>query len=229
MNQISIIHIYSSSAKNDKSWEVDIDMRKLGTIDLEILHLAINENGTFNENNLENSELKRLGVGKILDSLATLKDRKMLSLNKDGSFSITDLAKEILWNDNIPIWARILRLLQIKSCNMEQIEDILKVSKNDLSEEIEKLRKSQFVLMSPQRLEEKLIKVYEILPDGIEEIDKTETEGFENTKFGELKPDIEILSIIDEIQKEIEESQLEPVKKDSIKKKLSKMKDKLEI
>jgi hypothetical protein len=204
-------------------------MRKLGTIDLEILHLAINENGTFDENNLENSELKRLGVGKILDSLATLKDRKMLSLNKDGSFSITDLAKEILWSKNIPIWARILRLLQIKSCNMEQIEDILKVSKNELSEQIEKLRKSQFVLMSPQRLEDKLIKIYEILPEGIEEIDKTETEGFENTKFGELKPEIEILSIIDEIQKEIQDTLLEQTKKDAINEKLLKLKNKLEI
>jgi hypothetical protein len=80
-------------------------MRKLGTIDLEILHLA----GTFNENDLENSELKRLGVGKILDSLATLKDRKMISLNSNGSFSITELAREILWSKSIPKWARILR------------------------------------------------------------------------------------------------------------------------
>ena len=54
--------------------------------------------------------------------------------------------------------------------------------------EIENLRKNQFVLMSPQRVEEKLIKVYEILPEGIEVIDKTETDGFENTKFGEVKP-----------------------------------------
>jgi biotin operon repressor len=204
-------------------------MRKLGTIDLEILHLAINENGTFNENNLENSKLKRLGVGKILDSLATLKDRKMLSLNKDGSFSITDLAKEILWSETIPVWARILRLLQIKSCSMEQISDILKISKNELDTDLEKLRKSQFVLMSPQRLEDRLVKIYEILPEGIEEIDKTETEGFNNTKFGELKHEIEILSIIDEIQKEIQDTQLEQTKKDSIIEKLSKLKDRLEI
>jgi len=204
-------------------------MRKLGTIDLEILHLAINENGTFNENNLENSELKRLGVGKILDSLATLKDRKMLALNKDGSFSITDLAKEILWSKNIPSWAKILRLLQIKSCNMEQIEDILKISKNELINEIEKLRKSQFVLMSPQRLEDKLVKVYEILPEGIEEIDKTETEGFDKTKFGEVKSEVEILSIVDEIIKEIQDTTLEQTQKDSINEKLSKLKDKLEI
>jgi hypothetical protein len=204
-------------------------MRKLGTIDLEILHLAINENGTFNENNLEKSELKRLGVGKLLDSLATLKDRKMISLNSDGSFSITELAREILWSNNIPTWARILRLLQIKSCNMKQVEDILKISKEELVTEIEKLRKNQLVLMSPQRLDEKLIKVYEILPEGIEVIDKTETEGFENTKFGDVKPEVEILSIIDEIGKEIQDSQLEQSKKDSISKKLSKLKDRLEI
>ena len=204
-------------------------MRKLGTIDLEILHLAINENGTFNENNLENSELKRLGVGKILDSLATLKDRKMLSLNKDGSFSITDLAREILWSKNIPSWAKILRLLQIKSCNMEQIEDILKISKNELSEEIEKLRKNQFVLMSPQRLEDKLVKIFEILPEGITKIDKTETEGFRNTGSGELKPEIEILNIVDEVIKDIQESELEQTKKESINKKLFRLKDELKI
>jgi len=204
-------------------------MRKLGTIDLEILHLAINENGTFNETNLENSELKRLGVGKLLDSLATLKDRKMLSLNSDGSFSITELAKEILWSKNIPTWAKILRLLQIKSCSIGQIESTLKISRNEIIEEIEKLRKNQFVLMSPQRIEDKVIKVYEILPEGILEIDKTETEGFGNTEFGEVKQDVEILSVIELIIKEIQETQLEQSKKDSIIEKLSAIKEKLEI
>ena len=204
-------------------------MRKLGTIDLEILHLAINENGTFNETNLENSELKRLGVGKLLDSLATLKDRKMISLNSNGSFSITELAKEILWSKNIPTWAKILRLLQIKSCNIEQIESILKISRNEIIEEIEKLRKNQFVLMSPQRIEDKVIKVYEILPEGILKIDETEAEGFGNTEFGEIKQDVEILSSIEIIIKEIQDIQLEQSKKDSIIEKLSAIKEKLEI
>ena len=203
-------------------------MRKLGTIDLEILHLAINENGTFNETNLENSELKRLGVGKILDSLATLKDRKMLTLNKDGSFSITDMAKEILWSKDVPLWAKILRLLQVKSCNMEQVQDILKISKDEIEKEMDKLRKSQFVLMSPQRIEEKIVKIYEILPEGIEEIDKTEAEGFDKIDFGLVKP-VEILSIIDDVIKEVQDTQLEQPKKDSINDKLSNLKDKLEI
>ncbi len=204
-------------------------MRKLGTIDLEILDLAIKENGVFNENNLENSELKRLGVGRILDALASLKDRKMISLNSDGSFSITDLAREILWSNNIPTWAKILRLLQIKSCSMEQIIDILRISKDKLIVDVEKLRKTQFVLMSPQRQKEKLVKIYEILPEGIEKIDKTETEGFDNTNFDESKPEVEILSLIDEVIKELNDSQMEQLKKDSITEKLSKLKEKLEI
>jgi len=204
-------------------------MRKLGTVDLEILNLAIKEDGTFNENNLENSGLKRLGVGRILDALASLKDRKLVLLNSDGSFSITDLAKEILWSNNIPTWAKILRLLQIKSCSMEQIVDILQISKDALIEDLEKLRKNQFILMSPQRQEDKLLKIYEILPEGIEKIDKTETEGFDNTKFHESKSNGEILSLIDEIMKEIQNLEMNQSKKDSVTGKLSKLKDRLEI
>jgi len=202
-------------------------MRKLGTIDLEILHLAINKNGTFNETNLENSELKKLGVGKILDTLASLKDRKMISQNNDGSFSITDLAKEILWSQNVPVWAKILRLLQIKSCTLNQLIMILKISENRLIGEIEELRKNQFILMSPQRKEEKIIKVYEILSEGIEKIDIAETKGFNiNSK---RKSEGEIFSTIDEIIKEIQESQIEQAKKDNITEKLFFLKNKLEI
>jgi len=77
-------------------------MTKLGLIDLQILHLGIKCNGNFNEKDIENSELKRLGVGRILDALASLKDRKLINLNSDGSFFITDLAKHALWDKQIP-------------------------------------------------------------------------------------------------------------------------------
>ena len=204
-------------------------MRKLGTIDLEILHLAVKEKGTFDENNLENSELKRHGVGKILDTLASLKDRKFISLNKDGSFSITELAREILWSSNIPTWAKILRLLQIKSCNLNQIIEIIGMSENEIIAEIEKLRKNEFLLMSPQRQENKLIKVYEILPDGINEVDKTETEGFNKIKFGEIKSNGGILEIIDEIKKDVQKISNSEIEKDNIIKKLNNLKNKLEI
>ena len=204
-------------------------MRKLGTIDLEILFLAIKENGTFDENHLENSELKRYGVGKILDTLASLKERKFISLNSDGSFSITQLAKEILWSSNIPIWGRVLRLLQIKSCSLNEIVEIIRISEDTIMTEIEKLRKEQLILMSPQRKDEKLIKMYEILPEGIEQIDKTETEGFNEKKFGESKQRIETTEIINQIIKEIESLEISEKKKENITQQIIKLKNKLEI
>jgi len=204
-------------------------MRKLGTIDLEILFLAIKENGTFDENHLENSELKRYGVGKILDTLASLKERKFISLNSDGSFSITQLAKEILWSSNIPIWGRVLRLLQIKSCSLNEIVEIIRISEDTIMTEIEKLRKEQMILMSPQRKDEKLIKMYEILPEGIEEIDKTETEGFNEKKFGESKQRVETTEIINQIIKEIESLEISEKKKENITQQIIKLKNKLEI
>jgi hypothetical protein len=48
-------------------------MRKLGTIDLEVLQLAVNQNGTFNETHLENSKLKRHGVGKTFRYISIAK------------------------------------------------------------------------------------------------------------------------------------------------------------
>ena len=204
-------------------------MRKLGTIDLEILFLAIKENGTFDENHLENSELKRHGVGKILDTLASLKERKFISLNSDGSFSITQLAKDILWSSNIPIWGRVLRLLQIKSCSLNEIVEIIRISEDTIMTEIEKLRKEQLILMSPQRKDEKLIKMYEILPEGIEQIDKTETEGFNEKKFGESKQRVETTEIINQIIKEIESLEISEKKKENITQQIIKLKNKLEI
>ena len=204
-------------------------MRKLGTIDLEILFLAIKENGTFDENHLENSELKRYGVGKILDTLASLKERKFISLNSDGSFSITQLAKEILWSSNIPIWGRVLRLLQIKSCSLNEIVEIIRISEDTIMTEIEKLRKEQLILMSPQRKEEKLIKMYEILPEGIQEINKIETEGFNGKKFGEIKQPIETTEIINQIIKEIQSLEISEKKKEKITEQIRKLKNKLEI
>ena len=204
-------------------------MRKLGTVDLEILSLAIKGKGTFNENNLENSDLKRYGVGKILDALASLKDRKFISLNSDGSFTITELAREILWSSNIPIWGRILRLLQIKSCNLNQIIEILAIDEDKIIHEIEQLRKNQLVLMSPQRQGDKLIKIYEILPEGIHKIDKTETEGFEQINFGESRLNGEILEIIDKIKEEIQMTSIPESEKNNIIVKLNNLKNRLEI
>jgi len=111
---------------------------------------------------------------------------------------------------------------------MEQMADILRLSEEDLLENIEKLRTNQFVLMSPQRQDERIVRVYEILPEGSEEIDKTDSEGFDKINFEESKSGIEILGMIDEIVKEIRNSEINQTKKETILEKLSKLKEKLE-
>ncbi len=202
-------------------------MTKLGLIDLQILHLGIKGDGNFNEKDIENSELKRLGVGRILDALASLKDRRLINLNSDGSFFITDLAKHTLWDEQIPTWVKILRLLEIKSCSSEVISDFLKKPEIKLIDEIEKLRKNQLILMSPLR-QSKIIKMYEILPEGIEKIKKIEEAGFQNDRLEEKKPKIEIFELIEQIRKEISEEP-EFNNKKSIILKLDQIKEKLKI
>ncbi|MBS3922103.1 MAG: hypothetical protein KGZ37_03005 [Nitrosarchaeum sp.] len=201
-------------------------MTKLGLIDLEILFLGIKNNGSFNEKDIENSELKRLGVGRILDSLASLKDRKLLSLNNDGTFSITDLAKYTLWSEQIPLSVKILRLLEIKSLDIEAISNFLRKSEDELIEEIEKLRKKQLVLMSPLRQESRLVKMYEILPEGIEEIKKIEF-GFQNN-LEENNSKKEIFELINELIEEINNESEQDNKKGIILK-LEKIKEKLSL
>jgi hypothetical protein len=203
-------------------------MVKLGIIDLEILYLGIKENKSFNEKDIENSELKRLGVGRILDSLASLKERKLIDLNKDGSFSVTDLAKHTLWNDEIPQWLKILLLLEIKSCSIGEISKYLKKSENELIDEIEKLRKNQLILMLPIRQENMIIKTYEILPEGMEKIKSGDGEISQisnSEKIGDSK--IEIVELLDQIIKEITQDYESSKKNHDIILKLNQIKEKL--
>jgi len=83
--------------------------------------------------------------------------------------------------------------------------------------------------MAPQRKNEKLIKMYEILSEGIQEIDKTEVEGFNKIKFGETKQMEETLKMIDEIIKKIQNLEISEKKKENIIEEVIKLKNKLEI
>ena len=204
-------------------------MTKLTMVDLKILFLGISKDGNFDEKDIEKSDLKNLGIGRILDQLGSLKERNLIETNKDGSFSITKSAKHILWDEKIPLWVRILRVLEIKSQNVETITSFLLVPQDKIKEEIEDLRKRHLVLMSPLRNETKLEKFYEILPEGIELIKKSQSEGFEN--LPEIKnPKIEIFSMLDQTIKEIKSlEEIPDDKKERILSKILKIKERLEI
>ena len=204
-------------------------MTKLTMVDLKILFLGINKDGSFDENDIEKSDLKKLGVGRILDQLASLKERGLIEMNGNGSFSITNSGKNILWDDQIPLWLKILRILEIKSQNTATIASFLLASLDKVNEEIEDLRKRHLVLMSPLRNETGLEKFYEILPEGIETIEKSQKGEFKD-KPQIKNSQVEILPILDETIKQIQGMQeISSDKKQNIVSNLLKIKEKLEI
>jgi len=202
---------------------------KLGIIDLEVLYLGIRGTGKFDENDLEESDLKKLGVGRILDQLASLKERNLIEMNNDGSFAITNIAHHILWDDQIPLWIKILKILEIKSLDIEKISSYLLLLPNQVYLEIEDLRKRHLVLMSPLRTKSGIEKMYEILPEGIEQIKIAQSEGIHNKpEFG--KPELEVLSIFNKTIEEIQSvNGISNEKKSRIISQILQIKDKLQI
>lgn len=202
-------------------------MRTLGTIDLEMLHLAISGGGRVDESSLERSPLKRLGVGRILDALASLRDRGMLTINEDGSFSMTDASRRILWDEEVPLWARILRLLEIRSCSPSEILSLLNMRRQDmLSGELDGLARRGLVLFAPRIRDGRLEGIYEVLPDGIARLEAAEESGI----FDAHLPGVpDALGIIDEISHMVGRSQsINPEEKHVISGKLSGLRDLIE-
>jgi hypothetical protein len=198
-------------------------------VDLQILYLGIMKDGRFDEKDIEKSDLKKLGVGRILDQLASLKERNLIEMNKDCSFSVTSIARHILWDNQIPLWIKILRILEIKSQDIDKIASFLLLSKIQIQNELEDLRKRQLVLMSPFRIEAGVVKMYEVLPNGIEQMKKATSEGIQN-KPEIAKSKTEIWSIIEETIDEIQGLQeISEERKSKIIFKILQIKNKLEI
>ena len=199
--------------------------KKIGTLDLKILHLALKKGGTFDELDIADSELNDLGVGRILDALASLKDRSMIKLNSNQTFTITSSAREILWSDTLPIQTKILRLLQIRSCGIDDIVNILGIDSDVIVDSLTKMRERELVLMSTQRHDNRLVKIYEILPKGVTLIDVKETDKFDTDTI----QNFEIYEIVDQIRDMIKNSQMNDSQKTDILAKITTLKSRLEI
>ena len=120
-------------------------------------------------------------------------------------------------------------MLKIKSQNIETISSFLRVPQDNIVKEIEDLRKRHLVLMSPLRKERRLEKFYEILPEGIELINKVQSEGFQ-TRSGIKQPQVEIFTIIEQTIEEVKNLEEIPNNtKEIIVSNLLKIKEKLEI
>ena len=176
-------------------------MIKLSLLDLGILRLGINEKRKFDENDIAKSELNKLGVGKILDQLASLKERNLITMNKEGSFSITEDVKKVLWDENTPIEIRILRILEISPQTLQKIASLLLIQEDRIHKAIEELQKNHLVLMSTVKKEERIVKMYEILSEGVEYLSRVNL-GITQS-ISELNPQLKNLDILQDTIEEI--------------------------
>ena len=151
--------------------------------------------------------------------------------NDDGTFSITNSSKQILWNDEIPLWVKILRLLEIKPYPQRKISKFLNVDSEKILSELEIMRKNELVLMSPLRTDSGLEKMFEIMPTGVEQLDKINSEGYDNAQLVFEKSDEkkDIFDIIEELKEIIKSNEIDDSVKTTIIEKLEKIKSRLKI
>ncbi len=202
---------------------------KIKLPELELLYLGISHNGTFDEKNIEDANIGKYGVGRVLDVLAELREKKWLEL-KDGKFSITTAGRHLLWNEKMPLWLRILHLLEVKSFPKETISTYLNKEDGSVEKELENLRKNGLVMMTTIRTDAKIEKMFEILPEGLEEIEKIQKDGFENAELViKENKNLDILDLLNEIKKIIEKESIGEERKSQIINKIAEIEKKLGI
>ena len=130
------------------------------------MHLAVLSDGCLDETDIDKSRLGRLGTGRILDQLASLIDRGLLKASESGGFCVTDQARKTLWSDDVPLWVRILRVLDTKSLVIGDICTYLNEPGAAVTPEAEMLRRNGLVMITTIRDDSGIQKLFEILPDG---------------------------------------------------------------
>ncbi len=203
-------------------------MDGVGLLEVRILALGMGNRGRVDERMLEDSGVGSAGTGRVLDVLASMIGRGMLRLNGDRSFQVTDSARQVLWDDGMPVRVRILRILEISPLGADRIAEYLCQDGNGIGQEIEGLRRNRLVLMSALRTGQGIGQVFEITPEGREALDRA---GAEACGHGGTDPERpgspEILGLLGEVSDTIKNSGLDEDLKADVLQKISEIRAKL--
>jgi len=74
------------------------------------------------------------------------------------------------WNIESPLWMNLLKLLRIKSLSDAECAMYLEEPIPAVQQALEMIREKGYVMMSSLRKEKRLLKMFEILPEGIEQL-----------------------------------------------------------
>jgi len=139
-------------------------------IDLEILYQAKKSKNGVSPENISQPDVFTPGIWELADKFATLQERNLLSKNEEGIFQITKAGMNTFWNIESPLWMNLLKLLRIKPLSDAECAMYLEEPIPAVQQALEMIRGKGYVMMSSLRKEKKLLKMFEILPEGIEQL-----------------------------------------------------------
>ncbi len=139
-------------------------------IDLQILYQAKKSKNGISPENISQPDVFTPGIWELADKFATLQERNLLSKNEEGIFQITKAGMNTFWNIESPLWMNLLKLLRIKPLSDAECAMYLEEPTPAVQQALEMIREKGYVMMSSLRKEKKLLKMFEILPEGIEQL-----------------------------------------------------------
>jgi len=139
-------------------------------IDLQILYQAKKSKNGISPENISQPDVFTPGIWELADKFATLQERNLLSKNKEGIFQITKAGMNTFWDIESPLWMNLLKLLRIKPLSDAECAMYLEEPIPAVQQALEMIRGKGYVMMSSLRKEKKLLKMFEILPEGIEQL-----------------------------------------------------------
>ncbi|MFB5598068.1 MAG: hypothetical protein ACE5RJ_03515, partial [Nitrosopumilaceae archaeon] len=159
-------------------------MSNLDYMDLEILYHAKKSKKGINPENVIQPDVFTPGIWELVDKFASLEEKNLLTKNKQGLFELTKTGQNTLWDAESPLWLNLLKLLRIKPLSDTECAKYLEEYLPAVQHALDMIRKKGYVMMSPLRKEQKLLKIFEILPKGMGELTKFKKSGLFVTKLG---------------------------------------------
>lgn len=160
-------------------------MSDLDYIDLEILYQAKNAKNGIIPENISKQDVFTPSIWELAEKFTTLQERKLLSKTEKGSFKVTRAGVNKFWNPESPLWMNLLKLLCIKPFSDTECAMYLQEPIPATQQALEMIRKKGYVMMSPLRKDKKLLKMFEILPEGMQQLKTSKKHSLLTAKLGD--------------------------------------------
>ena len=154
-------------------------------IDLEILYQAKKSKNGISPEMISNPDVFTSDIWELADKFTTLQEKNLLSKNQEGLFKITKAGINTFWYIESPLWQNLLKLLRIKPFSDTECARYLEEPIPAVQQALEMIREKGYVMMTPLRKDTKLLKMFEILPEGVGQLKTTGRFNMLTTKPGD--------------------------------------------